>query len=218
MLATRSRFCSRSPCRRSLSLSRRRVGVEILRRVRACEGRPRRRAEGVRVRARALQLPRQGQRQRPKDEGRRRAPLRAQLRPRRGHQVCILREVRGRAASDLRSSRQVRRHVLRRPTRPALDARALDYEHPRHETGEPARDGSRLYVTGKNFAGAFDLENGELLWFVDKFPGSKEPSSTPSTRPSRAGARFFSGRARSTMGRARTVFVNSKTGKIVRVE
>src|SRR5205085_10645608 len=38
-------------------------------------------------------------------------------------------------------------------------------------TGEPARDGSRLYVTGKNFAGAFDLETGELLWLLDKFPG-----------------------------------------------
>jgi hypothetical protein len=29
---------------------------------------------------------------------------------------------------------------------------------PATRTGEPARDGSRLYVTGKNFAGALDLE------------------------------------------------------------
>ncbi|HEV7893467.1 MAG TPA: hypothetical protein VGP08_22830 [Pyrinomonadaceae bacterium] len=88
---------------------------------------------------------------------------------------------------------------------------------PATETGEPARDGSRLYVTGKRFAGAFDLETGELLWYVDKFPGdAAEFESFDAPEPRGREVQF---RTRPVYnGRARTVVVESKTGKILRVE
>jgi hypothetical protein len=88
---------------------------------------------------------------------------------------------------------------------------------PATRTGQPARDGSRLYVTGKNFAGAFDLETGEMLWFVDKFPGrAGEFDSFDAPEPRGREVLF---RTRPVYnGKPRMVFVNSKTGKIVRVE
>lgn len=88
---------------------------------------------------------------------------------------------------------------------------------PATQTGEPARDGSRLYVTGKNFAGALDLETGELLWLLDKFPGlAGEFESFGAPEPRGREVLF---RTRPVYnGKARTVVVNSKTGKIVRVE
>ncbi len=83
-------------------------------------------------------------------------------------------------------------------------------------TGEPARDGSRLYVTGRNFAGALDLETGDLLWYVDKFPGVAGEVSFDAPEPRGREVLF---RTRPVYnGSARTVVVNSKTGKIVRVE
>ena len=88
---------------------------------------------------------------------------------------------------------------------------------PATETGEPARDGSRLYVTGKSFAGAFDLETGELLWYLDKFPGvAGEFDSFDAPEPRGREVLF---RTRPVYnGRARAVVVESKTGKILRVE
>ena len=88
---------------------------------------------------------------------------------------------------------------------------------PATATGEPARDGSRLYVTGKNFEGAFDLETGELLWLLDKFPGrAGEFDSFDAPEPRGREVLF---RTRPVYnGSARTIVVNSKTGKIVRAE
>jgi hypothetical protein len=88
---------------------------------------------------------------------------------------------------------------------------------PATQTGEPARDGSRLYVTGKNFAGAFDLATGEMLWFIDKFPGrAGEFDSFDAPEPRGREVLF---RARPVYnGKPRMVVVNSKTGKIVRAE
>lgn len=88
---------------------------------------------------------------------------------------------------------------------------------PATATGEPARDGSRLYVTGKNFAGAFDLEKGELLWLLDKFPGRKEEFDAFDAPEPRGREVLF--RTRPVYnGAAKTVVVNTKTGKIIRVE
>jgi hypothetical protein len=88
---------------------------------------------------------------------------------------------------------------------------------PATETGEPARDDARLYITGKNFAGALDLESGELLWYVDKFPGSKGEFDSFDVPEPRGREVLF--RTRPVYnGRARTIVVNSKTGKILRVE
>jgi hypothetical protein len=88
---------------------------------------------------------------------------------------------------------------------------------PATATGEPARDGSRLYVTGKNFAGAFDLEKGELLWLLDKFPGRKEEFDSFDAPEPRGREVLF--RTRPVYnGAAKTVVVNRKTGKIIRVE
>jgi outer membrane protein assembly factor BamB len=87
---------------------------------------------------------------------------------------------------------------------------------PATETGEPARDGSRLYVTGRNFAGALDLETGDLLWYVDKFPGLAGELSFDAPEPRGREVLF---RTRPVYnGPARAVVVNSKTGKFVRVE
>lgn len=84
-------------------------------------------------------------------------------------------------------------------------------------TGEPARDGSRLYVTGRNFAGALDLQTGDLLWYVDKFPGRKEEFVSFDVPEPRGREVLF--RTRPVYnGRARVVVVNVKTGKIVRAE
>jgi hypothetical protein len=88
---------------------------------------------------------------------------------------------------------------------------------PATQTGEPARDGSRLYVTGKNFAGALDLESGELLWYVDKFPGGAGEFDSFDAPEPRGREVLF--RTRPVYnGKARTVVVNVKTGKVVRVE
>jgi hypothetical protein len=87
---------------------------------------------------------------------------------------------------------------------------------PATETGEPARDGSRLYVTGRNFAGALDLETGDLLWYLDKFPGLLGEVSFDAPEPRGREVLF---RTRPVYnGAARTFVVDSKTGKIVRVE
>jgi outer membrane protein assembly factor BamB len=84
-------------------------------------------------------------------------------------------------------------------------------------TGEPARDGSRLYVTGKNFAGALDLESGELLWYVDEFPGRAEEFDSFDAPEPRGREVLF--RTRPVYnGKARAVVVDAKTGKVVRVE
>jgi hypothetical protein len=88
---------------------------------------------------------------------------------------------------------------------------------PATATGEPARDGSRLYVTGKDFAGAFDLEKGELLWLLDKLPG--RPGEFDSFDAPEPRGREVLFRTRPVYnGAAKTVVVNRKTGKIVRVE
>lgn len=88
---------------------------------------------------------------------------------------------------------------------------------PATRTGEPARDGSRLYVTGKNFAGALDLNTGVMLWYVDKFPGLEGEFDSFDAPEPRGREVLF--RTRPVYnGKARTVVVNVKTGKIVRVE
>ena len=88
---------------------------------------------------------------------------------------------------------------------------------PAAATGEPARDGSRLYVTGKGFAGALDLETGELLWLLDKFPalaGEFDPFGAPEPR-----GREVLFRTRPVYnGAARALVVNARTGEVVRVE
>ena len=88
---------------------------------------------------------------------------------------------------------------------------------PATQTGEPARDGSRLYVTGKNFAGALDLESGELLWYVDKFPG-REGEFDSFDAPEPRGREVLFRTRPVYNGKARTVAVDVKTGKVVRVE
>ncbi|HVF66142.1 MAG TPA: hypothetical protein VM914_00660 [Pyrinomonadaceae bacterium] len=88
---------------------------------------------------------------------------------------------------------------------------------PATETGEPARDGSRLYVTGKGFAGAFDLETGSMLWYVDEFPGAAGEFDSFDAPEPRGREVLF--RTRPVYnGRARAVVVDGKTGKILRVE
>ena len=88
---------------------------------------------------------------------------------------------------------------------------------PATETGEPALDGSRLYVTGKGFAGAFDLKTGTMLWYLDAFPGAEGEFDAFDAPEPRGREVLFRARA-GYNGRARAVVVEGKTGKILRVE
>lgn len=86
--------------------------------------------------------------------------------------------------------------------------------------GEPLREGHNLYVTGLGFVGKLDLRSGEYAWQHDDLYDTREgapESFTSFELPELAGdvVRF---RGRPVNGQPKTLVVNKKTGKIVRVE
>jgi hypothetical protein len=84
-------------------------------------------------------------------------------------------------------------------------------------TGEPAFDGQRLYVTGKNFVGAYDIETGEYLWLLDKFPGTAE-EFTAFDAPEPRGREVLFRTRPAYNGASRMIAVDKKRGEIVRAE
>lgn len=88
---------------------------------------------------------------------------------------------------------------------------------PATATGEPAFDDRRLYVTGKNFVGAYDMETGEYLWLLDKFDGAAAEFTAFEVPEPRGREVLFRTRP-DYNGAARTIAVDKKTGEIVRVE
>jgi hypothetical protein len=88
---------------------------------------------------------------------------------------------------------------------------------PATATGEPAFDDRRLYVTGKNFVGAYDIDTGEYLWLLDKFKGPADEFTAFEVPEPRGREVLFRTRP-DYNGAPRTVAVDKKTGEIVRVE
>ena len=99
--------------------------------------------------------------------------------------------------------------------------RALWRGHiPAFNVGEPLREGRSLYVTGIGFVGKMDLRTGEFDWQHDDLYDTREgaPKSFNSFEtPELAGdAVLF--RDAAVYNQRRTLVVNKKTGKIIRVE
>jgi hypothetical protein len=88
------------------------------------------------------------------------------------------------------------------------------------DVGHPLRDGGHLYVTGKGFVGGLDLRTGAYLWqHADLNDGrGDEPKPLGAfDEPALDGdAVLF--RERPVYNPRRTLVVNRKTGKILRVE
>ena len=98
-------------------------------------------------------------------------------------------------------------------------------EIPAFNVGEPLREGHSLYVTGINFVGKLDLRTGEYLWQHDDLSGRTDAARAGASpddfnsfeTPELAGdAVLF--RERPVYNRRRTLVVNQKTGKIIRIE
>ena len=89
---------------------------------------------------------------------------------------------------------------------------------PATATGEPAFDKERLYVTGKNFVGAYDILTGEYLWLRDKFPGPSEEFAAFEAPEPRGREVLFRTRPSAYNGVARTLVLDKRTGDIVRAE
>jgi hypothetical protein len=91
---------------------------------------------------------------------------------------------------------------------------------PSGDVGRPLREGRHLYVTGMGFVGQIDLRGGEYLWQYDDLEVGRGPDPKPLhafDEPTLDGdAVLF--RERPVYNPRRTLAVNRKTGKIIRVE
>ncbi len=91
---------------------------------------------------------------------------------------------------------------------------------PAADVGRPLRDGRQLYVTGLGFVGQIDLRGGEYLWQYDDLEVERAEWPKPLhafDAPELDGdAVLF--RERPVYNPRRTLVVNRKTGKVVRVE
>jgi len=97
---------------------------------------------------------------------------------------------------------------------------------PAAEVGEPLRDGQSLYVTGAGFVARLDLRTGEYVWEHEELDGD-----LGDIRAGRDAARPFNSfetpalardevlfRERPVYNPPRTLVVNRKTGRIIRIE
>ena len=85
--------------------------------------------------------------------------------------------------------------------------------------GPTLREGARLYLTGKGFVALLDIEQGQYLWHHEDLYGYAGPESFAGfERPVVAGRDVLFRERPVYNGPARTVVVNKKTGRIVRVE
>jgi len=106
---------------------------------------------------------------------------------------------------------------LEQPSMRALWRRRV----PAPEVGEPLRDGHSLYVTGAGFVARLDLRAGEYAWLHEDLGagdegGAARPFAAFETPESAGDAVLF--RERPVYNRRRDVFVNKKTGEIIRIE
>lgn len=88
------------------------------------------------------------------------------------------------------------------------------------DIGEPLRDGRHLYVTGAGFAGKLDLRTGEYTWQLDGLEDMRGEAPKPLNafdQPELDGdAVLF--RERPVYNPRRTLVIDKKSGKIIRVE
>jgi hypothetical protein len=99
--------------------------------------------------------------------------------------------------------------------------RGLWRQHiPAFNVGEPLREGRSLYVTGIGFVGKLDLGTGEFDWQHDGLYDTREgaPKHFNSfEKPELAGDTVLF-RERSVYNQHKTLVVDKKTGKTIRVE
>jgi hypothetical protein len=99
--------------------------------------------------------------------------------------------------------------------------RGLWQQHiPAFNVGEPLREGRHLYVTGIGFVGKLDLGTGEFDWKHDDLYDTREgaPKHFNSfEKPELAGDTVLF-RERSVYNQHKTLVVDKKTGKTIRVE
>ena len=86
--------------------------------------------------------------------------------------------------------------------------------------GRPLRDGHDLYVTGAGFVGKLDLRTGEYAWQfggLEDVRGAEPKPLNAFDQPELDGdAVLF--RERPVYNPRRTLVINKKSGKIIRVE
>lgn len=112
--------------------------------------------------------------------------------------------------------------LLEQPSMRALWSRPV----PAAEVGEPLRDGHSLYLTAFGFVARLDLRTGEYVWRHEELDGT-----LGDVRAGRDGARAFNSfetpelardavlfRERPVYNPPRTLVVNRKTGKLLRIE
>ena len=91
---------------------------------------------------------------------------------------------------------------------------------PAGDLGQPLRDGRHLYVTGMGFVGKLELDTGEYAWLLDDLEVERGADAKPLhtfEEPELDGdAVLF--RERPVYNPRRTLVVDRKTGKVVRVE
>jgi hypothetical protein len=96
---------------------------------------------------------------------------------------------------------------------------------PSFNLGEPLREGRHLYLTGRGFVAKLDLRTGEYVWQHEDLYRETEVTRAGVSRddfnsfetPELAGETVLF-RARPVYNRRRTLVVNKKTGKIIRIE
>lgn len=92
---------------------------------------------------------------------------------------------------------------------------------PASDVGEPLRDGRNLYVTGMGFVGRLDLRTGEYAWQYDDLEVVREGKESPALHT--FGAPELDGdavlfRERPVYNPRRTLVINKRSGKVIRVE
>jgi hypothetical protein len=96
---------------------------------------------------------------------------------------------------------------------------------PAFNVGEPLRDGHDLYLAGAGFVARLDLRTGEYAWQHDDLKGDIEAARAGGSPaafnafevPELAGDEVLF-RERPVYNQRRTLVVNRKTGKIIRIE
>lgn len=112
--------------------------------------------------------------------------------------------------------------LLEQPSMRSLWSRPV----PAAEVGEPLRDGHSLYLTAFGFVARLDLRTGEYLWHHEELDGT-DGSATARPEAARPFNSFETPalardavlfRERPVYNPPRTLVVNRKTGKILRIE
>jgi hypothetical protein len=88
------------------------------------------------------------------------------------------------------------------------------------EVGEPLREGQHLYVTGAGFVGKLDLRTGAYAWQLDGLEDMRgaEPKPLHAFDPPALDGDAVLFRERPVYNPRRTLVINKKSGKIIRVE